>query len=148
MRQGRDNYPFAKDFTQEILKDEGDKGRTIYEGSWGGANAHIHNNTKKNYGAGACPSRLDSSRCAGGIHATQSRCRQASSSYRSVLQDWRFQVAQINGGSTKWALVGTLLGTISSLFLRLLYKLTTSARFFGNAEHIGIPRCYLLSCWL
>eukprot|EP00438_Fugacium_kawagutii_P007662 Skav232210 [mRNA] locus=scaffold2626:349848:350714:+ [translate_table: standard] len=157
--QGRDNYPSAKDFTQEILKtfeeekaldmvsgphtaqeaanlcgcapadlcpgpmaaiDEGDKVRTIYDGSWGGANAHIQNHTVERTTA---PTVLDCVQCiqwlqswdhcgvpsaSGGetpqwsppssgedLMLLKADVSKAHRRVKVLPQDWRYQVAQI-----------------------------------------------------
>ena len=74
--RGRGNYASAEIHSDDIRKtfleerdmaaiDEGDKIRTIYDGSWGGANAHIQANTEERTTA---PTVMD---CLHGIHWLQ-----------------------------------------------------------------------------
>ena len=120
--------------------DEGDKIRAIYDGSWGGANAHIQANTEERTTA---PTVMD---CLHGIHWLQASQQEpghkklkqwmllkadVTKAHRRVKiqsPEWRFQVAKL--GDEWWInKVGTYgvasaqlyWGRLASALLRLLY---------------------------
>lgn len=138
--------------------DEGDKVRTIYDGSWGGANTHIQNNT---YERTTAPTVLDCVQALQWLRISpapgepsafgdepqgwvpplpndsfmllKADVTKAHRRVKVLAQDWRYQVAQIEGqwwvntvGTYGMASAQLYWGRLAALLLRLVYLMVPS----------------------